>query len=140
MGMNFVSSDKSCVTWSGDCLVVGLFQEALPLTGMLADLDSRVGGLLQELLDETEFKANPGSSAVIRVSGEIKKLAIVGLGAADALTLEVLRRAAAMAAKLAKREKCASLGISFPIWNNSPERTTQAIAEGTILALHEDTR
>lgn len=140
MGMNFVSSDKSCVTWSGDCLVVGLSQEALPLTGMLADLDSRVGGLLQELLDETEFKAKPGSSAVIRVGGEIKKLAVVGLGAADGLTLEVLRRAAAVAAKLAKREKCVSLGISFPIWNNSPERTTQAIAEGAILALHEDTR
>lgn len=138
--MKFVSSDKSCLTWSGDCLVVGLSEESLPLTGLLSDLNQQVSGLLQELIDETDFKAKAGSSAVIRVGGSVRKLAIVGLGAAEDLKLEVLRRAAATAAKLAKREKCASLGISFPIWNNGPERTTQSIAEGVILALHEDKR
>ncbi|MEM9486475.1 MAG: leucyl aminopeptidase, partial [Cyanobacteria bacterium P01_F01_bin.116] len=138
--MKFVASDKSCLTWSGDCLVVGLSEESLPLTGLLSDLNDQVSGLLQELIDETEFKAKTGSSAVIRVGGSVRKLAIVGLGAAEDLKLEGLRRAAAVAAKLAKREKCASLGISFPIWNNSPERTAQTIAEGVILAMHEDKR
>ena len=138
--MKFVASDQSCLTWSGDCLVVGLSEESLPLTGLLSDLNERVSGLLQELIDEADFKAKAGSSAVIRVGGEVRKLAIVGLGAAEELKLEGLRRAAAAAAKLAKREKCASLGISFPIWNNSPERTTQTIAEGITLAMHEDKR
>lgn len=138
--MKFVASDKSCLTWSGDCLVIGLSEESLPLTGLLADLNKSVSGLLQELIDETDFKAKAGSSAVIRVGGQVRKLAIVGLGAAEELKLEGLRRAAAIAAKLAKSEKCASLGISFPIWNNSPERTTQTIAEGITLALHEDKR
>ena len=140
MGMKFVASDKSCLTWSGDCLVIGLSEESLPLTGLLSDLNERVSGLLQELIDEAEFKAKAGSSAVIRVGGPVRKLAIVGLGASDELKLEGLRRAAAAAAKLAKREKCASLGVSFPIWNNSPDRTTQTIAEGVTLALHEDKR
>ncbi|MEO0431987.1 MAG: leucyl aminopeptidase [Cyanobacteria bacterium J06656_5] len=138
--MKFVASDKSCLTWSGDCLVVGLSEESLPLTGLLSDLNEQVSGLLQELIDETDFKAKAGSSAVIRVGGSVRKVAIVGLGAAEDLKLEGLRRAAAAAAKLAKREKCASLGISFPIWNNSPERTTQTIAEGVALALHDDKR
>ncbi|MEO0350870.1 MAG: leucyl aminopeptidase, partial [Cyanobacteria bacterium P01_A01_bin.15] len=138
--MKFVASDKSCLTWSGDCLVIGLSEESLPLTGLLSDLNERVSGLLQELIDEAEFKAKAGSSAVIRVGGPVRKLAIVGLGASDELKLEGLRRAAAAAAKLAKREKCASLGVSFPIWNNSPDRTTQTIAEGVTLALHEDKR
>ena len=138
--MKFVASDKSCLTWSGDCLVVGLSEESLPLTGLLSDLNEQVSGLLQELIDETDFKAKAGSSAVIRVGGSVRKVAIVGLGAAEDLKLEGLRRAAAAAAKLAKREKCASLGISFPIWNNSPERTTQTIAEGVALALHDDIR
>ncbi|MBT9317111.1 leucyl aminopeptidase [Leptothoe spongobia] len=138
--MKFVASDKSCLTWSGDCLVVGLSEESLPLTGLLSDLNEQVSGLLQELIDETDFKAKVGSSAVIRVGGSVRKLAIVGLGAAEDLKLEGLRRAAAVAAKLAKCEKCASLGISFPIWNNSPERTTQTIAEGVTLAMHEDKR
>ena len=140
MGMKFVASDKSCLTWSGDCLVVGLSEESLPLTGLLSDLNEQVSGLLQELIDETDFKAKAGSSAVIRVGGSVRKVAIGGLGAAEDLKLEGLRRAAAAAAKLAKREKCASLGISFPIWNNSPERTTQTIAEGVALALHDDKR
>ncbi|MEM1241336.1 MAG: leucyl aminopeptidase [Cyanobacteria bacterium P01_H01_bin.26] len=138
--MKFVASDKSCLTWSGDCLVIGLSEESLPLTGLLSDLNERVSGLLQELIDEAEFKAKAGSSAVIRVGGPVRKLAIVGLGASDELKLEGLRRAAAAAAKLAKREKCTSLGVSFPIWNNSPDRTTQTIAEGVTLALHEDKR
>ncbi|MBT9310859.1 leucyl aminopeptidase [Leptothoe kymatousa] len=138
--MKFVASDKSCLTWSGDCLVVGLSEESLPLTGLLSELNESVSGLLQELIDETDFKAKAGSSAVIRVGGQVRKLAIVGLGASDGLKLESLRRAAAVAAKLARREKCASLGISFPIWNNSPERTAQTIAEGITLAMHEDKR
>ncbi|NEP61154.1 MAG: leucyl aminopeptidase, partial [Symploca sp. SIO2G7] len=138
--MKFVASDKSCLTWSGDCLVVGLSEESLPLTGLLADLNKSMSGLLQELIDETDFKAKAGSSAVIRVGGQVRKLAIVGLGASDELKLEVIRRAAAAAAKLAKREKCSSLGVSFPIWNNSPARTAQTIAEGVTLAMHEDKR
>ncbi|MEM9807903.1 MAG: leucyl aminopeptidase [Cyanobacteria bacterium P01_D01_bin.56] len=138
--MKFVASDKSCLTWSGDCLVVGLSEESLPLTGLLSELNESVSGLLQELIDETDFKAKAGSSAVIRVGGQVRKLAIVGLGASDELKLESLRRAAAIAAKLAKREKCAALGISFPIWNNSPDRTAQTIAEGVTLAMHEDKR
>ncbi|MEO0868576.1 MAG: M17 family peptidase N-terminal domain-containing protein, partial [Cyanobacteria bacterium J06642_11] len=138
--MKFAASDKSCLTWSGDCLVVGLSEESLPLTGLLSELNESVSGLLQELIDETDFKAKAGSSAVIRVGGQVRKLAIVGLGAAEDLKLESLRRAAAISAKLAKREKCASLGISFPIWNNSPERTAQTIAEGVTLAMHEDKR
>ena len=78
MGMKFVASDKSCLTWSGDCLVVGLSEESLPLTGLLSDLNEKVSGLLQELIDETDFKAKVGSSAVIRVGGSVRKLAIVG--------------------------------------------------------------
>jgi leucyl aminopeptidase len=138
--MNFVASDKSCLTWSGDCLVVGLSEESLPLTGILADLNEKVSGLLQELIDETEFKGKEGTTASIRIGGNVRKLGIVGLGSSDTLKPEGLRRAAAIAARLAKKEKCASLGISFPVWNNSPGLTAQVLTEGAILALHQDQR
>lgn len=138
--MNFVASDQSCLTWSGDCLVVGLSEESLPLTGILSDLNEKFSGLLQTLIDEVDFKGKEGSTAVIRIGDTVRKLGIVGLGRSDSLKLEGLRRAVALAARLAKKEKCTSLGISFPVWNNSPDLTTQALTEGVILATHQDHR
>ncbi len=64
----------------------------------------------------------------------------MGLGAVDTITLETLRRAGATAARTSKKEKCKVLGISLPIWQDDSGLTTQAIAEGALLALHEDNR
>ena len=114
----------------------------LPLAGPFSDLDNHVSGLLQELIDETEFTGKAGSSAAIRVGrgGPIRKLGVVGLGERDQLTFDGLRRGTAAAAKLAKKERCSSLGLSFPTVNDDASLSTQAMAEGVILALHEDTR
>jgi leucyl aminopeptidase len=43
-------------------------------------------------------------------------------------------------ARLAKKEKCKTLGIALPAWNKDPAATAQAIAEGVQLALFQDTR
>jgi len=97
---------------------------------------------VQELIDEAEFKAAADSSAVIRVgkAGPVRKLMLVGLGKAAATTLETLRRAGAIAARTAKKEKCKVLGISLPVWNSDTSLSAQGICEGALLALHEDHR
>ncbi len=74
------------------------------------------------------------------VNTPIKKIALIGLGKADKLKLDSLRKAAAAIARTAKKEKAKTLGISLPVWNNDGAATTGAIAEGVILALHEDRR
>jgi leucyl aminopeptidase len=134
--------DTSPLQWSGDCLVVGLFEEAIELSGALAELDQFVSGTLSELIAEFEFKGKEGSSAVTRVGSNhpIRKIAVVGLGKSAAPKLESWRRAAAAAARLGKKEKCKTLGISLPIWNEDAGVTTQAIVEGVELALYQDTR
>jgi leucyl aminopeptidase len=141
--MDFVASDRSCLTWSGDCLVIGVSEESLPLTGILSELNDKFSGLVQALIDEADFTGKDGSTAVIRVGGQgspVRKLALIGLGSSDALNLEGLRRAAASAARLARQEKCAAVGVSFPVWNNHPALTVQALVEGATLALHQDQR
>jgi leucyl aminopeptidase len=140
--MEFHASGTSCLDWSGDALIIGLSEEALPLSTTLAELSGRVSGVLQDLIDEVEFTGKEGTSAVTRVSkgASIRKLGIVGLGATANFTPETLRRAAATAARLAKKEKCASLGLSLPLVQNDPALTTQALAEGVLLALHQDNR
>ena len=122
--------------------MVGLFENAVELTGELATLDQQLAGTLAELIEETEFKGKEGSSAVARVgSGSaIRKIAVVGLGKADAVKLDSLRRAAAAAIRLAKKEKCKTLGLSFPIWQDDAAATAQALAEAVELTLHQDSR
>ncbi len=128
--------------WQGDCLVVGLLEESLPLAGILSDLNDQVDGLLQTLIDEESFEGKVGTSAVTRLGSQskVKKIGIVGLGSSDSMGLESLRKGAAAAARLSQKAKCPVLGISFPVWNNSPELSVQAIAEGAILALNQDSR
>jgi leucyl aminopeptidase len=140
--MEFHVSDTPGLHWSGDALILGLSEADLPLSGFAAELNAQVGGLLQDLIDDVEFTGKDGTSAMIRVGkgAILRKLGVVGLGAAAAITADTLRRAAAAAARLAKKEKCAVLGLSLPIVHNDPALTTQALAEGASLALHQDNR
>jgi leucyl aminopeptidase len=140
--MDLRGVDTLRLDWSGDGLVIGLAEDAVELTGDLADLNTKLDGTLKELIEETEFRGKAESSAIARVGGNspIRKIGIVGLGKAENLTLETLRRTAAAAVKLAKREKLKTLGISFPVWNGDAAATAQAIAEGIELALHQDMR
>ena len=140
--MDLRAINTSYVEWSGDALAVGLFEDQVELTADLAALDEKLSGTMKELIAEVEFKGKEGSSATARVGSgsSIRKIIVVGLGKAESLKLEGLRRAAATAAKLARKEKCKTLGISFPVCDANPEATTQAIAEGVELALYQDTR
>lgn len=140
--MEIRASNTPLIDWSGDGLAIGLFEEGLDLTGDLAGLDKKLAGTLKELIEEEEFKGKPNSTASTRLSSgtSIRKVILVGLGKADSFNAESLRRAAASAGKLAKKQKCKTLGISLPVWNDNTAQTARAIAEGIQLALYQDTR
>ncbi|HBB32196.1 MAG TPA: leucyl aminopeptidase [Cyanobacteria bacterium UBA8803] len=140
--MEIRGTDTPRLDWSGDALAVGLFENALELTGDLTQLNEKLAGTLQELIDETEFKGSAGSIAVTRVGAgsSIRKIMVVGLGKPEALNLDTVRRATAAIARSAKQQKIKTLGISLPVVQDDPARTAQAIAEGIILTLHVDNR
>ncbi|NEP90309.1 MAG: leucyl aminopeptidase [Okeania sp. SIO2C2] len=128
--------------WTGDALAIGLFEDTNSiLTGDMAYLNEKLTGTLSELIEETEFKGKVNSSASTRVGSKksIRKIIIVGLGKSEELKLETLRQAAATCGRLAKKERCKTLGISLPICDNA-EATTTAITEGIELVLHQDNR
>jgi len=139
--MKFKGIDTAKADWSGDCLAIGLV-EGQTVTGELATLDEAIAGTLSELIEEAEFSGKAGSTAVTRVGGgsAIRKIAVIGLGDKDALTLETLRQAAASATRIAQQEKCPTLGLSIPVWKADASLTTQALVEGMELACHKDTR
>ncbi|NEO64358.1 MAG: leucyl aminopeptidase [Moorea sp. SIO4G2] len=140
--MEIRGTDTPRLDWTGDALAIGLFEDAVDLTGDLAELDQKLAGTITELIEETEFKASPNSSAVTRVgSGSpIRKIILVGLGKPDDLSLDTLRRGSATIARTAKQQKITTLGISLPVVNDDPTATAQVITEGIILALHQDNR
>lgn len=140
--MKFQATDTLPLSWSGDCLALGFFEDAVELVGDLAELDTKLAGTLQELITEAEFKGKAGTSAVTRVgsSSPIRKLIVVGLGKSDTTKLDNWRRAAAVSARSAKKEKCRTLGIYLPVWQDKPDLTAQAMTEGIALTLHQDRR
>ncbi len=128
--------------WTGDCLAIGLFEDAVELTGDLATLDEKFAGILKELITEEEFKGKAGSSIVSRLGGNspVRKVILVGLGKKEAWKLDTLRRSTAVVARAGKKQKSKTLGISLPIWNDDLAKTAQAMTEGVQLALYQDNR
>ncbi len=127
--------------WTGDLLAIGFYEDAVELSGDLAELNTKLQDVIATLIAETEFKGAKASSAVTRVgvNTSIKKIMLVGLGKADAVKLDTIRKAGATIARAAKREKAVTMGISLPVVGDGA-LTTQVITEGVLLALHQDNR
>ncbi len=140
--MNLQVTGTARLQWVGDALAIGLFEDNVELTDDLAALDTKLAGTLKELIAEAEFKGKVGSVVAARVGGNspVRKVILVGLGKAEGLKLDGLRRASATIARLARKEKCKTVGISLPLWQDKAALTAQAIAEGVALALFQDNR
>ncbi|MDE5117201.1 MAG: leucyl aminopeptidase [Trichodesmium sp. St2_bin2_1] len=139
--MEIKASNTPQLEWAGDALAIGLFEDAIELTGEVAKLDEMLAGTLSELIEETEFKGKANSSTSTRIGGttSIRKIIIVGLGKLENLKLDTLRQAAATCGRLAKKERSKTLGISLPMCQDA-DSTAMAITEGIELALHQDNR
>ncbi len=140
--MQIRGTDYSALTWQGDALALGFFENATEITSDLAQLDDRLDGVLRELIEEMEFKGKAGQKVVARLSSKspVKKLMLVGLGEIEKFDSQTLGSAAATVARLAKTEKVKTLGVSLPQREHDPAETAAILAEGILLALHQDNR
>ena len=140
--MKIQATDTLSSTWSGDCLGIGFFEDAVDLKGPQVELNQILGGALEELIEEQAFKGKTGETGWTRVGGTspIRKICIVGLGKPNTFQLEQLRQAAATIARTAQAQHCQHVGIWLPQWQQDPARSAQAIAEGLDLSLHQDRR
>ncbi len=139
--MDLHVSTQTPQTWSGDCLALGVFEADALLVGPLEDWNQQTDGLVQEWIEEADFKGKAGSSVTVRLGRDraVKKLILVGLGPAADLSADGLRRAAAIALRTAKKAKAKTLALHYPL-GNLAELGAQALAEGICLTGHEDTR
>ncbi|ELS33911.1 MULTISPECIES: leucyl aminopeptidase [Pseudanabaena] len=146
--------------WHGDALAIAVFsspkashdpheqsensvKKALELSEVLKKLDIQVlGCTLTDLIAESEFLGESGVSVSGRVGIDyaIRKVILIGMGDPAQANADVWRKSAAIAVKWANKEKVKKLALSFPNYNQDVTVTAQAIAEGVLLAAHQDKR
>ncbi len=142
--MNIQASPTAVLDWCGDLLALGFLSEedGIVWPADVSGLPQAWDGLLPELMAEAKFQGKVGTSLIVRLTPKatVKKIMLLGLGPASDLTLDGLRRAAAIVAKSARKEKVNTLGLHFPVSGSDPTQSTQAVAEGIYLGLHQDLR
>jgi leucyl aminopeptidase len=155
--MNIFPLVTAAQAWHGDALAIAVFaspksrdeqsekptKQPLQLSESLKNLDIQVlACTLTDLIAESEFTGEVGASVGGRVGVDyaIRKVILIGMGDPAKANADVWRKAAAAAVKWANKEKVKKLAIAFPTYNQDVSLTAQAIAEGVLLAAHQDKR
>ena len=124
---------------SADTLIVSL-SEGGELEGATQQVDQALNGAISELIDLGDLTGKNGEVRVVYPRGLIsaKRVIIVGLGKAEELALLVIRNTAAQAMITANKYKAQFVATALNgIGVFTPEQVTQAMVEGSVLALHQ---
>src|SRR5260370_26372263 len=125
---------KRLETVAADALVVGLYAEEKRLPEGLARLDRAAGGRVKTALDAEKFKAKAGQVAHLHALG--RHVVVAGLGPRAETTAEVLRRAAAAAARRARDLGARTVAAEAPGRRLPAPQRAPAVVEGAPLRLH----
>lgn len=98
-----------------DLLCVGQFADAKTLDKSLKQLDDKLDGALAQVLKLGDFKGEAGNSALVYTGGKIgaKRVLLVGLGEKKNSKIDMLRKAAAAAAKKAVALKANKIALAL---------------------------
>jgi leucyl aminopeptidase len=118
-----------------DALVVFLPEKEQ--TEVFRNLDRHMKEALSAVVREEQFRGKVGDTVLYHTSNTIgaRRVILTGCGKKQECTEEILRRAAAVAATVARNAACARLAFTVPsISKLEPVRISQAILEGALLA------
>ncbi len=138
--MDIALSAGSISAWTGEGIAIATYAFEGKPTGALAAACDRWGDLLRDAIADEEFTGESGTSVAVRLSGDVRKVLVVGLGEPSKVTLDSWRVAAAKVVRWAKQVKCQTLAFEAPAFNQDRPTTAAAIAEGLLLAHHHDKR
>ncbi len=130
-----------------DAVIIGVTQQKADKQGdrvVLSEagqeIDTLLGGLLQEIFADAEFKGNVGELCTLHTMGKMaaRRVIVVGLGAQEKYTTQSLRRASAIAARHAQSTGAHSIALVSKQESGPFEATSdiQAQVEGVLLGLY----
>ena len=116
-----------------DLLVVNIFKGNKNLTTATKAVDTMLKGLISTAISNREIEGSASESLLLQTFGRIaaKKVLVVGLGEQKKLELDVIRNAAAIAIRSAKKLKTGHVVSVLPEFD--PESAASALIEGTII-------
>ncbi len=121
-------------------LAVGVFENERKLSGPPSALDLATRGAVTAVLRSGDFTGKHLETVVLHPGGvKAKRVVLVGLGTAEALTDQRLLLVAAQAARRARELSAGSLAIALDALGMSAESTAQAMAEGAVLGHYRHT-
>ncbi len=117
-----------------DLLAIGLFENE-PLTGVLKEVDARLGGVIQDALSRNECKGEWLASWDTATLGMMRprRLLVVGLGEKGEFDLRRLRLAAGFSAQKARDVRATALAWSVPPLTADASDMADVMTDGIIV-------
>jgi leucyl aminopeptidase len=139
--MKITTTALDIAQFSGDTIVVNLFEGVTAHGGATGTVDRTLGGMISQIIADGEIKGTINSTAVIHTFGKIpaKRVIVVGLGKPADFTLERARQASGSAIRLARKlgaKNVAAIVHGTGIGGFDACEAAQAVTEGTLLALY----
>lgn len=120
-----------------DAIVMFIFSDAKP-TGELKNLDEKMNGMINRLIDSGEIGGKYREFTLIHTT-DIKtpRLLIMGLGKKEEFDVDKIRSMTGRSARILRRIKCKNIAYSsFTGLGVGPEKSAQCIIEGLIMGLY----
>ncbi len=129
---------------SADAIVVNLFEGVTTPGGATGAVDRALGGQISELIQQGDFRGKRKEVTVLYTRGALPapRVILVGLGKAEAFTLEGVREAAALAVQQARKLGVTSLATlvhGAGVGGLDPQAAAEATVEGSLLGLYRFT-
>ena len=144
--MNYQATQEALLTQTTDCICLPLLSksedskdEPAQLCAQGKSLDETLNGAITHYIETFKLSGETGKSAIFPVSHkQVSRIMLVGLGSAEKLDQNALRKAANSLASLAKDSKLKKLSIDFSNISLKSSQTKQPdyISE-IILAIEE---
>jgi len=124
-----------------DAIIVDILEKSEKPTAAIADADAALNGAISELIGVGEIKGKLNEVTVIHTLGrmESRRLAVLGLGKKEGLTIDKVRNAIAGVCRSLRKagiNKVATVVLGADSGLNL-SGTVQAMAEGAVLGLYE---
>ncbi|MEO5953541.1 MAG: leucyl aminopeptidase [Chloroflexia bacterium] len=129
-----VTGDLASV--EADLLVVTYSQDA-ELSGLIGELNTATGGLIQSLIDIGSLKGRAFEAEwIYPAPTKTKRILVLGTGKADSYDLRVFRRMAGAAARHARTKRAARVCLAFDVPSGlDTNAALQSLADGALCGL-----
>ena len=128
--MNILAASTPPLEFQTPCLLLPIWSDA-PLTGIAAQLNGQLDGLIEEIINADGFKAKPGDTRTLYAPGQsASRVLLFGLGKEAKFNSHVLRKAVAKAARAARALKKTDIALVLPDVENAARVATEGLMLG----------